>query len=329
MSNKETKSTWVDALLAGYVKTTPADEEMAMGNEALAKTAALAFGSPKMKDDSRSQVVASASKALADQRSAEGASSAILTIRTKLADGGIDPVALGVASKDEWEGCSDPAKAERIAKAAALESKEQAKRSWEHSEVQPARTLSSRFDPMTSKGSIVMSCFAPSDDSVGRPSRVPQNANSIFEPDRIDKFANEKNEHDESVAASRQRKADGEAKRKEALLKDVKDAPEQMSGSRIVPSGGMDRDVFAHRLGPTQISIMDTLGSGTLSREDMKGWFQENFFSKVEDKKSETKQANEDRRKAIQGERTKDREWEQVGKQTTARSGIIESLLGK
>lgn len=326
MANKENKSGWEDALLAAYRKTPPEDEEMAMGDESLKKTAALAFGMPQMKDDTRAQTVSAASKTIAARQRSEFLSSAVTEIKQKLAANEIDPVALGVVSKEEWEACIEPSMAEKIAKAAVAEYKEQTKHAWQPTGEVPARKLSSTFDPLTSRGGIVMSLLTPGEDSVSKTSMVPKNAASILEPDRIDKFAAAENEHDIAVASSKQRQADRDKDRKEALLKDTSEMPEQMHGSRVLPSSGAT-DVFAHRLGNTQISIMDTIGSGTLSREEMKDWFANNFFSKVEDKKSETKLAQEERRKAIQGDRQKDKEWEAVKGPTTAQGGIVLSLF--
>lgn len=336
MATKENGTNWMDALLSGYQKPSEKDES-SMGPEDLEKTAALAFEAPKMKDDSRSQLIASAAKIIADQRRAEGSSASVAEIKQKLAVNEINPVALKVATQEQWDNCSDPSEAEKIAKAAAIEYKEQLKHAWQKDafhdgQLQPSKALSSRFDPETSKGGIVMSCLAPGDDSVGRPSRVPQNAASILEPDRIDKLAVAKNEHDESVAEAKQARKDKEAERKEALLKDMKDAPPQMSGSQVMRAGGEDRDVFAHRLGGTQISIMDTLGQGKLSPEDLKTWFTENLFSKMEDKKAATKQAQDERRKAIQGEKEKDRSWDAVKKPTSTADlskGLLDRLVGK
>ena len=321
------KSTnWMDALLAGYQK--PSEQEESIGPEELEKTAALTFEAPKMKDDSRSQIVASAAKTLANQRREDSLSSSATEIKQKLADNEIDPVALKVVTQEQWENCSDPSVCEKIAKAAVAQYKEQLKHAWQNDALQPAKPLNSKFDPMTSKGGIVMSCLAPGDDSVGRPSRVPANATSILEPDRLDKFAIAPNEHDDSVARLRQAHKDQEKKRKEALLKDVADAPPQMHGSQVIPAGGEDRDVFAHRLGPSQISIMDTLGQGKLSQEDLKTWFQDHLFSKIEDKKAETKKSQEDRKKHIQGEKEKDRSWEAVRKPTST-ADLSKGLLDR
>jgi hypothetical protein len=311
---------WLDALSA---RTKPRDPTSDLGkqNEAdligksLETTAQVAFNMPVQKE-TKDEALERASRDIADRKVVQAKTEEINEIKNKMASNGIDPVALGIVSKDEWEKPSDSATAKEIAIKAALAYEKQLKHAWEKDAVKPAQHLDSHYD-MTMREGRIMSATAANEDVRSMPSRTPSNANSIWDPFKLDRFAAAENSHDESVKASKeaQKSRDAEHKNQWKTEEPPPGTPgiEPMKGSQVVSAGGMDRDVFNQRIPKNQISMLDTFGEGKLPPDELKKRLG-TMFARVEDNGPQIRAANETRREEIQGkkEEKQDRSWDTV-----------------
>lgn len=298
----------------------PQDEISAAAN-ALENAANAAFNLP-VSVESRHEAVIRASKEIANKAADEMKFSAANNIKTKIANSGIDPVALGVTirepngvqrpiTKEEWEGASDARWVEQIATAAALEYEKQVKRSWEHTT--PAQNLSSSFDPETMRTGRIMSSTAANEDTCDRPHQTPANSASIFDPFKLDRFANADNSHDKSVASKRA--ADQERQdEKKAQYKYEDPGVEPMKQGHVHRSGGEDRDVFNQKAPRNQISMLDLNGTENLSPAQIKEKLSALFVAKIEDNGQKIKEANAKHKESIQRPKEPDRTWEQLQK---------------
>lgn len=317
---------WVKALEAAQK---PVQKELSEQNEAdyienaLEATASIAFGIPA-KDESKKEALARASKEIADKAAHEHKFAASNEIRSKMAEAGIDPVALGInireangvqrpITKEEWEGASDARWVDKIATAAALEYEHQARISWEKEAMQPSRKLSSKYDPETMSAGRIMSAGGASDDTVDHRRQTPANSASIFDPFKLDRFANAENAHDKAVADKRQAAKDRIAEKKADLQpQDLGPAP--MKSGTIQRSGGEDRDVFQQRAPSNKISMTDLQGTEKLTPEEIKEKLA-SLFTRVGDNGEMIRAGNAERKAKIQGPKEeKDRSWEKLGK---------------
>jgi hypothetical protein len=319
---------WVDALSA-RTKRTDIEAELASSTEeqaaenALRKTAQIAFGDDSTKVPGPDERLAEASKSIQDNVSKNKIASAVASIKEKLAVRNIDPVALGVVKdKSEWDAMSDIDQVESVAKMAAVAFEKAMSRQWEH---ESGTMKASAFNPETSRGGRIMPAAAKGDDSVGRYSRVPSNANSILDPGRLDRAAAENNSHDESVKALKQQTVAREAEKKAELA--PKDMPDDvMKGGRVIASGGQDSSANVHRVPRNQLSILDNVGGKNMSPDELKKRLQDIFSSRIPDTKGEIREANEKRREAIQQPKEQDRSWEKPSKPTST-SDLTKKLV--
>ena len=304
---------WVEAL-----KARPKDQPTDLGmqkeadiEDALGSTANVAFGTPVRTED-KGQALIRASREIAENKAKQMDASEANSIREKLASASVDPVVLGVATKEEWASSNDPSWVKEVATKAALAQEKNLKHAWEKDVVQPSQHLSSTFDPMTMRdGRIMSSTAGANDETCSKPSRVPANAASILDPYRIDKLAAAKNEHDESVKTIRAaEKARIEGKKAE--LKPKEEGPEPMHGGKVVASGGLDSDVFVQRVPSNQVSMLDNLGDKKASPEEIKERLSAIFAARIVDHGQEIKEANAKRKEDIKGKAEKDRSWEKV-----------------
>jgi hypothetical protein len=305
---------WVDALSASKKKT---EYDSASGPEdtqnALEKTVEAAFKVPTSEPTSE-QAISHASRDIHDKAAAERVSGAAQLIRDKLASRGIDPVKLGMASEDDWKKSIDPEWATAIAKKAALAHEKQAKEAWQNGATNPVQH-SMKYEPGRSRDGMVMSCTAAGEDSNPKTNRVPANANSIADPNRLDKLAAAPNEHDASREEAKKRDADRAGKRTREAMESMASgsipADQQLNDGRIMKSGGTDSEVFVHKVPKGQISVMDNIES--LPPDQLKEKLA-SIFNKVPDTRTEIRQANEQRKEGIQGKKQADRSWEKTEK---------------
>lgn len=311
---------WVKALEAAKK---PVQKELSEQNEAdyienaLEATASIAFGIPA-KDESKREAMARASKEIADKAAEEHKFAASNEIRAKLSEAGIDPVALKITvreangvqrpiTKEEWEGASDARWVNKIATEAALEYEHQAKIAWENEAMQPSRKLSSKYDPETMMGGRIMSAAGASDDTVDHRRQIPANANSIFDPFKLDRFATAENAHDKAVAEKRQAAKD-RIQEKKADLKPQDLGPAPMKAGAVQRSGGEDRDVFQQRAPSNKISMTDLQGTEKLTAEEMKEKLA-SLFTRVDDNGEKIRAGNAERKASIQSKKEEKKSW--------------------
>jgi hypothetical protein len=310
---------WVDAL-AARAKKADIEAEIASSTEeeaaqnALQRTAQIAFGDNETKVPGPDERLGTASRNIQDKVAKSKIDHAISAVKAKLAARGIDPVTLGIVKdKREWDGMDDLDRVDEVAKLAAIKFAKELSRQWEH---QSSSTKASAFDAETSRMGRIMPATAAGDDSVGRPSRVPSNANSILDPGRLDRAAAENNEHDEAIKAAKKRATDREAEKRADMA--PKDLPEDiMKSGRVIASGGQDSTANVHRVPRNQLSILDNVDGKNLSPEDLKKKLQDIFASRIPDTQGAIREANEKRREAIQKPKEQDRSWEKPSKATS------------
>jgi len=239
-------------------------------------------------------------------------------IRNKLKDRGIDPVALNVVSKKDWES-NDPSLIEGIAKNSIIAASKVKDRSWET--VAPAKHRSAL--DVDDKSGKVMS-IGGREHYNDKPYNIPMNANSIFDPNRLDRMAAENNEHDRLIQENKKNKTDKQAERKESLKQtDIPNDFHGMSSSRIIPSASSEKEVFVQRVPKNQLSIMDNLEQHSSKKPEEMKEVMSDIFNRVEDQKTKTQKANVERKNKIRTEAEKDRSWEKNEK------GISTSDLAK
>jgi hypothetical protein len=321
MQKNYDRLSWVDALKARQEPRTLANDakrpEDEVAGDALQKSAELAFGTTH-KDESSSQAISRASKDIQDGNAASRLASDAKALRQKLADRSIDPVAMGVSTKEQWES-NDPAAVNEIATKAAGIYAKQLKGAWQTEAMKP-HTYTGKFSPETSNAGRILSSTAMNEETRGRTNMVPANANSIFDPGRLDRLAAGDNAHDKNVAAAKKAAADKHAS-KHAEITEKANAAEKfandetmMHGSQVLRSGGQDQDIPRYTAPRNQLSIMDDLGGGKLSPEDLKKRLSDIFAGRIADSREQTQKSNETRREAIQGKKEPDRSWETTAK---------------
>jgi hypothetical protein len=318
---------WIDALAA---RSKPKDPEVDLGKQneeeilgnSLESSAQVAFGLP-IKAESKNEALLRASKEISEKQAEADLNAPANAIRAKMAAAGIDPVAIGIVittphgtrpiRKDDWETSADARWLNQVATAAAAEHEKIMDHAWEQHAMKPQRNLDCNFSE-TSRSGQIMSSKSTSDDSVSKPEHLPQNASSMFDANRLDSFAAQENEHDKSVAASRQASKDREKEKKEQY-KYEDPGVEPMKSGKIMASGGQDRDVFVHRSPSNSVSMADDMGGGKLSPEELKQRLSDMFASRIPDNRTSIREANDKRREEIQGKKKEaDRSWEKPQK---------------
>ena len=320
---------WLKALEAANKPKDPTADlgqqnESDLVNEALESTAKIAFDLP-VSQESKYDALKRSSKEIADKSAVEMKMAAAKEIRDKMSNEGIDPISLGVnireadgkqrpITKEEWEGASDVRFVEKVATQAALEYEKQAKRAWENDALKPAQQLNSKYDPMTMRDGRIMSSTAMNEETTGRKSQIPANAASMFDPFKLDRFANTETSHDKAVREKREAVKAREEEKKAALKpKEDPNTPDPMRHGQITRSGGEDSAVFQQRTPKNQLSMLDIHGTEKLSAEEMKERL-EQLFTRVEDNGQKIREANKERLDAIKGKQEKDRSWEKLDK---------------
>jgi hypothetical protein len=312
---------WVDALAS---RDKPRDDrDLANANEAdvanegtLERTASLAFGTRI--EETKNEALSRSSRQIFDDQVESAKLAKVTAIKKKLEENEIDPVALKIATKEEWDSVTDAGVAMDIATAAATEYERRLKHEFEQNAFKKQEVLSSRFQPEFKSGRI-MSATSGNEES-GIRGHIPANASSIFEPDRIDKFAEAENQHDMFVASLKKHLSDKVESRKKDLAPNLEGAPEPMNGGKIFASksdvpevgGGM-------RVASNQISMHDVNGLEHLSQEDMKQQLEQMFMSRLPDAGEQIKVAAKERLDEIRPDREKARKedrnsWEKVEK---------------
>lgn len=306
---------WVNALKAQkkarLMEEDAQTDEADLANDALERSAEIAFGKPEAVPGSEEAIRQASRDALAEAEANE-LTQECDAIRKKLADRDIDPVALGVASSEEWA-TNDLDALSSLAKKAALAYEKRLKEAWQDKAMAP-RNDTFKPDPSTWLGGRIMSSAGANEETRGR-GLLPKNANSIFDPFRLDELAKTPTES-EFRAKAQKESEEGRKRQKIADIREAnKQAPTEMPG-RIVPSGGQDDAVMVHKVPRNQLSIMDNL----------KDKLEDVFASRVEDNKSKTKQFNEERKSEITAKREKDGSWQEP-KKASSTSDITKRLM--
>lgn len=314
---------WLDALSARSKPRDPSSDlgqqnEADLVNNALESTAQAAFNLP-VNAETKNEALVRASKEISDKHRVAMDASAANNIRKKLADAEIDPVALNVhireangkfrpLTKEEWNSATDSFFVEKIATAAATAYEENLRHGWEdQAKNQPARHLSSNYDPMTMRDGRIMSSTAAGEDVCSSPSKTPLNTNSIWDPFKLDRFAEGKTDHDIAVAKIR---VDAEARLAERKMDfdanmALKSIGDPMKHGHIQHAGGQDRDVFVQRTPANQISMMDHLPSNQgddgkpLPPEVLKERLAAMFAAKIPDNGASIRAQNDTRKAEI------------------------------
>lgn len=312
---------WVDALLKR--KQPIRDKEAHLLSQigkgeqvdgALDKACEAAFGTPS-KEISSEEAIHMASRDIQDQRATDARTALVNDVKVKLSNHGVDPVALGVVSKDDWDKCNDHEAAERVAKQ-AVERQIKAKReSWQADAMTP-NNRSMLFDPARSRGGQVSSTAAAMEDSAQVFSRqMPSNAASIFDPFRLDRMASEEeNAHDKSIQDSRKASMDRRNAHNNWRTKDheIPEDFQPMCSGAIQKSGGCDSLVPSGKVPSNQVSMLDDVSAS--SPKEAKEKMAQLFESKVEDNLAKIREANKARKESISRGPKDDKSWDKVSK---------------
>lgn len=299
---------WLNAILAKKDRQAVVSEEEAAKN--VVERAAEAAFKIQPKEESNEQRIRRASLEIEEQKAAARDLEYCARLRDKLAARNIDPVALGITTKAEWENSMSPSWIEAVAKHAALAYEKHVSASWEERAVS-RQAPQVRPDVETSMAGRIMSSAGANEETRGQTSRVPANANSILDPDRLAKLFTQPNAHDEAIEERlASRKAREQMKKDELAPRDLGPAP--MKDGSISRSGGKDCEAFVQRVPKNQISMTDNLGdTSRMSREEMAEKLSQLFTSKVPDSGQEIRQQNAERKQSITRQAEGDRrEWD-------------------
>jgi hypothetical protein len=336
---------WVKALEAAQKPKDPtadlgAQNEADLVANALESTASVAFDLPT-NPETKNEALIRASKQIANDAVEQRRLAGVNAIKTKITENGIDPIALGITmrddqgvprpiTKEEWEGASDARWVEKVATAAALEYEKQVKQAWQQNALKPAQHLSSTYDPLTMRDGRIMSSTGMNEETRGRPTQIPANAASIFDPFKLDRFAETETSHDKGVREKREANTARAAERKADLNpKEDPNAPAPMNHSQIVRSGAEDAAVFQQRAPKNQVSMLDISGTEKLSALEIKEKLSQ-LFTRVEDNGQKIRDHNQQRKIDIQGKKETSKErrasWEELKPPTTTKK-MAENLL--
>jgi hypothetical protein len=187
----------------------------------------------------------------------------------------------------------------------------QQKKEWQE-QVLKAVQPDKGFNPEVSKAGKITSSASGEEDSTGRKMNVPVNANSIFDPFRLDKLATEENERDKLVKDSREEHEARSQKWAKEATEGTPGSPISMNeGARIMRSGGQDQAAFVQRVPSNQISMLDVKDDGA-SKDQRTESIKELFSKKVQDIKADSQKAAQERKENIQRKKEEDRSWEKV-----------------
>lgn len=322
---------WVDALKA---RKEPRDYETRLASaneedvldEALEQTVEAVFNVPTTEETSE-EAISRVAKSSADQARAEADQKAVSDIKKKLSnrDEAIDPVALGVkvngeaVTREQWDNAANPVWTEHVAKLAALAFKNKKDTSWQQEGMKTQRAPRSIE---ASRDGRLMPSHSEGDDQAPRFSKVPVNANSIADPGRIDRLAQEaQNQRNQIEDDKRKAKASKEQKARSEREQAIKGVISNSDGSRVIPSGGKDADAFIQKVPSNQVSMTDDLSKGLEAL----------FLEKLQDSGTEIKEAAKERRESIrsdrESEKKKDRKnWDKLSKPLTT-SALQERLI--
>jgi nucleotide-binding universal stress UspA family protein len=282
------------------------DEETV--ESALKDTSNIVFGLPD--ERTKPEVIRDASRESMEKAASAQAAKEIAKIKEKLSTNGIDPVALGVASKAEWDTVADISKAEQLAKNAALLAVKNAKLEWEHRAVadiakakngETGRSMS--YDPQKDKMGRIAPMTGRDDITPFNP-KLPKNAASIADPKQIDKMASEPTEHDKAVMSIREDKARKQIEAaKEKYNSNIPDDFSPMKGSAVIHSGEKATEATQMKVPANQISMNDDVSGATPDeiREKLSKLFEE----RIVDRGQQIRDANADRKNSISRPETK------------------------
>jgi hypothetical protein len=314
MSVKKSNYSNMDWVLALKARKEPIDYEAQLASSeectenVVERTVQAAFSLPT-KEETSEEALKRASKTIHDDAAVSAEQAAADGIRQKLASRSIDPVALGVAKAEDWNGSTDLQWLEKTAKNAAIAFQKKLSESWQDGATERTSTRMQNYNPETFRDGRIMSTAAAGEDAHGFVSKTPANSNSIFDPFKLDRFAKEDTEHDKRVAA---RKAEEQARAQKVAsdkAKAVNTIPEgqEMHGAKVVASGSATPGVFSPRSPRDQISMTDDL-TKKISE----------LFTRVDDNKSKTLASKQERLEKIQGKKeADDRSWEKLSKPTS------------
>jgi len=257
------------------------------------------------------------------------------TIKNKLAINEVDPVALGIVSKENWEKCQDASDAEKIAKVAAQKQLGIVKNSWQAKAMEP-RKVSMHYDPETSKTGQIMSNSSMTEDNQPVVSRqIPATSNSIFDPHRLDRQASEENAHDKAVGQIRKDRSERESASKNwrnethAIPEDLK----VMKGQAVGKANSFETVETRYHAPKNQVSMADNITGAT--PDEIREKLTQLFMEKIPDHKQEIRDENKARKEAIQRKEPSAEEnkaWEKVQKPVSTsdiQKKLTELWLGK
>lgn len=317
---------WIDALSESKQPIKNKEEHLLSQIEnkeivegALEGAAEAAFGVPSNKKSNK-ELIQEASVQIQHEKAEIELNKEINSIKNKLADSKVDPVALGIVSKDKWNNCKDTSEIEKIAKVAALKQIEVSKRVWEK-EALTNKKSNMKYDPTSSREGKIMSSASSSEDGVTAvlARQIPSNSASIFDPNRIDKMASEENLHDKSVKESREDKTSKKEASKNWRTEEH-NIPEDlnlMKQSTIGKANSFETIENRSRVPSNQISMADDV-SGK-SQAEIKDKLAQ-LFTRVPDTKKDIKEANQSRKESIQRKQPsleERHEWEKNSKPTS------------
>jgi hypothetical protein len=298
----------MDWVLALKARKNPIDYEAQLASSeecadnVVERTLEAAYNLPTTEETS-AQALKRVSKEIQASQAAKEHKANVDFIRTALADRGIDPVALGVAKADEWTSSLDLEWVEKKATEAALLFEKKLSTAWEE-EAKKSVSSSMGFDPKASKEGRIMPNFGTQDETCSRPSRVPANANSIFDPFKLDRFAKEENAHDKAILAKRDQAAARAEKVAKERIESARVLPteQKRNRGRVVPSGGSPTvEQFAQRTPANQISMSDDLAPK--AGQSLKDRIAELFTDKVRDSKAKIQASQAERKQKITAKR--------------------------
>ena len=337
----ENDYSWIDALSKSKQPIKDKEEHLLSqvdGKEvvegALEGTVEAAFGVAAPRK-SNAEMIQEASVKIQQDRRQQQLSKEINTIKQKLADNNVDPVALGVIEKDKWTNCQDPSEIERIAKVAALKQIEFVRNGWQKKAME-SRTSDMKYDPMTSREGRIMSSSSSTEDGVAAviDRQIPANSASIFDPNRIDKMASGENAHDKSVKESREaQNAKKESSKNWRTEEHI--IPEDlniMKQSAIAKANSFETIENRSRVPSNQISMADDISGD--SPQTIKEKLAQ-LFTRIPDTKQDIREANRARKESIQREQPSQEEkrsWEKNSKPVSTsdlQKKLVELWIGK
>jgi len=281
------------------------------------------------------QVIQEAAIDLQNKKEEQQRFAEVEVIKKKLAVNEIDPIALGVVSKEDWEKCQNISDAEKIAKISAQKQLDFIKDSWQKKAMEP-RQANMHYNPETSRSGQIMSNSSMTEDNVPVISRqIPATSNSIFDPNRLDKQASEENKHDKSIEQIRKDRSNRESASKNwrnethAIPEDLK----IMKGQAVGKANSFETVETRYHAPKNQVSMIDNISGAT--PEEIKEKLSQLFIEKIPDNKQKILDANKARKEAIQRKEPSSEEkkdWEKVQKPMSTsdiQKKLTELWLGK